>query len=167
MNHAFNSQQLSNKALLAGHLAFQHHYYQQQHHHHHQPPAFYIPEAGVDKQPAQQGGVATTSAAFRGVSSDSDTSCQHVIHDDDVVRSSSSSSQQGRHPPAAVVADSGALAINPDVFFPRCCDVSEGGGVSSMLRAFAVSAAVALLRRAANDEVRDHLPESYFDSNPI
>ncbi|CAN0417092.1 unnamed protein product [Pylaiella littoralis] len=44
---------------------------------------------------------------------------------------------------------------NSESFFPRCLDVSDinSDGVCSMLRAFAVSAAVALLRRAVKAEV--------------
>lgn len=42
----------------------------------------------------------------------------------------------------------------PELFFPRCWDVSKDGGVASLLKAFAVSAAVALLRSFVAGEVR-------------
>lgn len=45
---------------------------------------------------------------------------------------------------------------HPEGFFPRCWDVSDDGdGACSLLKAFAVSAAVALLRTAVKDEVWD------------
>lgn len=45
------------------------------------------------------------------------------------------------------------MGVNPETFFPRCWDVNNGD-ISSLLQGFAVSAAVALLRRFVQGEVR-------------
>lgn len=42
----------------------------------------------------------------------------------------------------------------PEVFFPRCWNVSDDEGVSSLLKMFSVSASVALLRSVVDNEVR-------------
>lgn len=42
----------------------------------------------------------------------------------------------------------------PEAFFPRCWDVSNDRGVSSLLKTFSLSASVALLRSVVDSEVR-------------
>lgn len=92
VNHVFNSHQLSNKALLAGHLQF------------HQ--------------------------------------CHYFVEDSDkyVDGGQCVEGQVQGH-------------VEPDMFFPRCWDVSNGG-LPSLLRAFAVSGAIALIRDYIQSEVR-------------
>lgn len=54
--------------------------------------------------------------------------------------------------------------IDPEAFFPRCWDVGDDDGFPSMLKAFVVSAAVALLRRAVTTEVISFNTRPWNDS---
>lgn len=117
VNHLFNSQQLSNKALLAGHLAFY------QYHH-----------------AASKRGNMTLGSAYA----------------EDAVTWPSQFVSHARHDGTCRVTNDEVhreISDEPDTFFPRCWDVSSGR-LSSLLRAFGIAAAVALLRNLANDEVR-------------
>lgn len=69
---------------------------------------------------------------------------------------SSKGRQDSRWCSCASVPDdeaSGRGGGGPEAFFPRCWDVHDGE-FTSLLKAFAVSAAVALLRRAVEADVR-------------
>lgn len=120
VNHVCNSQQLSNKALLTGHLAFR-----QDHTHAH---ARHFPEDSMAKSSA-------------------DSACADV---------SSKGRQDSRWCRCAGAPDDeapGREGGGPEAFFPRCWDVRDGG-FTSLLKAFVVSAATALLRRAVEADVR-------------
>lgn len=122
VNHVCNSQQLSNKALLTGHLAFRH-----------------------DHAHAHARHFSEDSSAKSGA----DSACTGV---------SSKRLQGSRCCGCAGVPDgeaSGRGGSGPEAFFPRCWDVRDGG-VASLLKAFAVSAAAALLRRAVEADVREY-----------
>ncbi|CAM9856365.1 unnamed protein product, partial [Laminaria digitata] len=118
VNHVCNSQQLSNKALLTGHLAFRH-----EHAHAH----------------ARQ---------FSG-SSSAKSGADSAFTDPEYVPSKTRQDSRCCCCCAGVPDEetSGGGGSGPEAFFPRCWDVSDGG-VTSLLKAFAVSAAAALLRRA-------------------
>lgn len=119
-----NSQQLSNKALLTGHLAFRH---EHAHAHARQFSGSSSAKSGAD-------------SAF--------TNPEYVP---------SKTRQDSRCCCCAGVPDeeaSGGGGIGPEAFFPRCWDLSDGG-VTSLLKGFAVSAAAALLRRAVEADVRE------------
>lgn len=122
VNHVCNSQQLSNKALLTGHLAFRH-----------------------DHAHAHARHFSEDSSAKSGA----DSACTGV---------SSKGHQDSRYCGCAGIPDgeaSGSGGSGPEAFFPRCWDVRDGG-ITSLLKAFAVSAAAALLRRAVEADVREY-----------
>lgn len=120
VNHVYNSQQLSNKALLAGHLAYRNYHHRRR-----------LQQLRAHQQCSEDRGDPSNSGG----------------HDDH--------SCEAAGPGAAGVSRPGleealeTRITNPEAFFPRCWDVSDDGdGVCSMLKAFAVAAAVALLRMA-------------------
>ncbi|CAM9997159.1 unnamed protein product [Ectocarpus sp. 4 AP-2014] len=150
VNHVFNSQQLSNKALLTCHLAFQHDHQRRQQQQQQQQQRQQLLEGPGGSE--HGGGVDSVfsspfawSAPGRGVSDSNGPSQGQACNN----------ASDPIPPTAAATAWKASFqAADPEAFFPRCWDVSDNGdGVCSMLRAFAVSAAVALLRTAVNAEV--------------
>lgn len=137
VNHVFNSHQLSNKALLTGHLGFQHDHLRRLR----QPQELFdapaAPICGADSTEFRSSSSSPSSSRGEGCSETNRRNASDL-------------------PPSATAAFEGALdAANPESFFPRCWDVSDDSdGLSSMLRGFAVSAAVALLRTAVQAQAR-------------
>lgn len=126
MNHLYNSQQLSNKALLAGHLAYRH-----DHH-----------------RGRQQLRARLQCSEGRG---DLSNSCGH---DDYSCRAAGPGAAAAAEIRPGLEEALETKITNPEAFFPRCWDVSDDAdGVCSMLKAFAAAAAVALLRTAVKAEV--------------
>ena len=125
MNHVYNSQQLSNKALLAGHLAYRHDHNRRQ----------------------QQLRARRQHSEGRSHRSNR---CRHSDHSDGAGGPGALAAENRRGLEAGLEAE----IADPEAFFPRCWDVSDDGdGVCSLLKGFAVSAAVALLRTAVKAEV--------------
>ena len=137
VNHVCNSQQLSNKALLTGHLAFRHT------HAHAQVQSRQFSEGSVAESGADsaRSGPAFVSSKGHQGSRCSCACCCAGVPDDE--------------------SSGGRGGSGPEVFFPRCWDVRDGG-VASLLKAFAVSAAAALLRRAVEAEVREECTRKMF-----
>lgn len=135
VNHVYNSQQLSNKALLAGHLAYRHDHHrrrQQQLREHQQ-----CSKGRVDPSNSCGNVNYSYSAGFAGAAA--------------AIAVVAAAAENNR--PVLEAAFETEIFI-PEAFFPRCWNVSDDGdGVCSMLKAFAVSAAVALLRTAVKAEV--------------
>ncbi|CAM9199075.1 unnamed protein product [Scytosiphon promiscuus] len=123
INHVFNSQQLSNKALLTGHLGFQYEHLRRL-----RQPQQLLEAPAAHCSPCSQ-----FSKGEKGLS-------ESPFYASDPAQ-----------PATAASGDILDDAANPECFFPRCWDVSDDGdGLCSALRAFAVSAGVALLRTAVN-----------------
>lgn len=129
VNHVYNSQQLSNKALLAGHLAYRHDHYRRQR----------------QLQASRQ---------YSEAREDPSNSCGHDHHSKAVGDPGVAAAETTAASRPGLEAAVDTEITNPEAFFPRCWDVSDDGdGVCSILKAFAVSAAVALLRTAVKTEV--------------
>lgn len=136
VNHVLNSQQLSNKVLLNQHLAFHQHH----HHQHRDHMQTYFDENNGNMVEASVAG-GTTKAKSPALQSDVDF---HTLIPNGRQRNSDDGTGSGDFD---IVGNA-----KPEVFFPRCWNVSDDEGVSSLLKMFSVSASVALLRSVVDNE---------------